>query len=150
MKLKILAICSAIAATVAVAQEKPAVVEFNDLVSNIDSMNGKEIALHGGVDLVSASKGMFTISELGEAGCSDGCAKVSVIASLPENLRSQLPKPKDEVVAFGKLEKSGRGYTLAVSKLLVGQDQIKSLAAVQRSRPGDNLGHDAQPMTTNP
>jgi hypothetical protein len=146
MKLKILALCSLLAASVAVAQEKPAVVEFNDLVSNIDSMKGKEVALHGGVDLVSSSKGMFTISELGEAGCADGCAKVSIVASLPENLRAQLPKSKDEVVAFGKLEQSGRGYMLAVTRLVVGQDQIKSLAAVQGSRPGDNLGHDAQPL----
>jgi hypothetical protein len=71
------------------------------------------------------------------------------VASLPESLKGQLPEPKDEVAAFGKLEKSGRGYTLAVTRLVVGQDQIKSLAAVQGSRPGDNLGHDAQP-TTNP
>lgn len=149
MKLKILALCSVLVASAAIAQENSAVVEFGDLVGHMESMKGKEIALHGGVDLVSASKGMFTISDLGEAGCADGCAKVSIIASLPENLRSQLPKPKDEVVAFGKLEKSGRGYTLAVNKLVVGQDQIKSLAAVQGSRPGDNLGHDAQP-TTNP
>ena len=128
MKLRILAICSVLAASVAVAQEKPAVVEFNDLISNIDSMKGKEVALHGGVDLVSASKGMFTISELGEAGCADGCAKVSIVASLPENLKAQLPKPKDEVVAIGKLEQSGRGYTLAVTRLAVGPEAIKSLA----------------------
>jgi hypothetical protein len=128
MKIKILALCSLLAASVAVAQEKPAVVEFNDLVSQINSMKGKEIAVHGGVDLVSASKGMFTISELGEAGCADGCAKASIVASLPETLKSQLPKPKDEVVAIGKLEQSGRGYTLAVTRLAVGPEAIKSLA----------------------
>jgi hypothetical protein len=128
MKLRILAICSVLAASVAVAQEKPAVVEFNDLVSSIDSMKGKEVAVHGGVDLVSASKGMFTISELGEAGCADGCAKASLVASLPENLKSQLPKPKDEVVAIGTLQQSGRGYALNVTKLAVGADQIKELA----------------------
>jgi hypothetical protein len=128
MKLKIIALCSLLAASVAVAQEKPAVVEFNDLVSQINSMKGKEIAVHGGVDLVSSSKGMFTINELGEAGCGDGCAKASIVASLPETLKSQLPKPKDEVVAVGKLQQSGRGYTLAVTKLAVGQEQIKALA----------------------
>jgi hypothetical protein len=128
MKLKILALCSLLAASVAVAQEKPAVVEFNDLVSKINSMKGKEVALHGGVDLVSSSRGMFTISELGEAGCADGCAKVSIVASLPETLKSQLPKPKDEVVAVGKLEQSGRGYTLAVTRLAVGIEAIKELA----------------------
>lgn len=128
MKIKILTLCSVLAASVAVAQEKPAVVEFNDLVSHIDSMKGKEIAVHGGVDLVSASKGMFSIAEPGEAGCADGCAKLSIVASLPESMKSQLPKPKDEVVAVGKLQQSGRGYTLAVTKLAVGQDQIKALA----------------------
>ena len=134
MKIKLLAFCSALAASVAVAQEKPAVVEFRDLVSHIDSMKGKEIAVHGGVDLVSASKGMFTISELGEAGCDDGCAKAAIVASLPENLKSQLPKPKDEVVAVGTLQsatgvlRSGHGYTLAVTKLAVGSEAIKSLA----------------------
>lgn len=128
MKLKVLTLCSILAASMAVAQERPAVSEFDDLVSHIDSMKGKVVAIHGGVDLVSASKGMFTIAELGEAGCSDGCAKTSIVASLPENLKSQLPKPKDEVVAIGKLEQSGRGYTLAVTTLAVGADQIKELA----------------------
>ena len=128
MKIKMLALCSILAASVAGAQEKPAVVEFDDLVSHIDSMKGKEIAVHGGVDLVSASKGMFSISELGEAGCADGCAKAAIVASLPENLKSQLPKPKDEVVAVGMLGQSGRGYTLAVTKLAVGPEAIKSLA----------------------
>jgi hypothetical protein len=128
MKLKILTICSVLAASVALAQEAPAVVEFNDLVSHIDSMKGKEVAVHGGVDLVSASKGMFTISELGEAGCGDGCAKPSIVAALSGDMKSQLPKPKDEVVAFGKLEQSGRGYMLAVTRLAVGPEAIKSLA----------------------
>jgi hypothetical protein len=63
MKLKILALCSRLAASVAVAQEKPAVVKFNDLILQLNSMKGKEVALHGGVDLVSSSKGMFAISE---------------------------------------------------------------------------------------
>jgi hypothetical protein len=128
MKIRIIALCSVLAACTAVAQETPAVVEFDDLVSHIDSMKGKEVAVHGGVDLVSASRGMFTISELGEAGCSDGCAKASIVASLSENMKSQLPKPKDEVVAFGKLEQSGRGYMLAVTRLAVGPEAIKSLA----------------------
>lgn len=149
MKLKILALCSVLATSVAFAQENSSVVEFGDLVGHMESMKGKEIALHGGVDLVSAAKGMFTISDLGEAGCADGCAKLSVVAALPESLRGQLPKPKDEVVAFGKLEQSGRGYALTVTKLLVGADQIKSLATVQGTRHGDNLGRDAQP-TKNP
>src|SRR5262245_59575017 len=36
---------------------------------------------------------MFTISELGEAGCSDACAKASIVASLPESITGELFRP---------------------------------------------------------
>jgi hypothetical protein len=127
MKLQVLLLSSILAVSAALGQEQPAVVQFNDLIPQIDSMKGKEIAVRGGVDLVSASRGMFTISALSDAGCGDSCTKAAIVASLPENLRSQLPKPKDEVVAFGKLEQSGRGYLLTVTKLAVGPEQIKAL-----------------------
>jgi hypothetical protein len=43
-KTAVLALCCVLAASAAVGQESSAVVEFGDLVGQMDSMKGKEIA----------------------------------------------------------------------------------------------------------
>lgn len=128
MKIKTILICCALAASTAFAGDKPAVIQFKDLQSKLDANKDKVIAVHGGVDFVSAKQGMFTIADHKDAGCGDGCAKASILAKLPEHLKAKLPKAKDEVVAVGKLEMTNSGYVLSVNELFVGKDAIKQFS----------------------
>lgn len=125
MKTRLILICCAFAASVAVAGEKPAVIPFAQLQPKLAANQDKVIAVSGGVDLVSQKLGMFTIADPNDAGCGDGCAKPSIVATLPEELKAKLPKPKDEVIAVGKLQMTDRGYMLSVSELAVGKDAVK-------------------------
>lgn len=124
MKTKLILLCCALAASAAVAAEKPAVIQFKDLQSQLDAKKDQTIAVHGGVDLVSARNSMFTIADHKDAACGDGCKKPSIIAKLPEELKAQMPKPKDEVVAVGKLQLTDRGYAIAVTELTVGKEAV--------------------------
>ncbi len=125
MKTKLILLCCAFAATAAFAGDKPAVIQFKNLQTKLNANKDKVIAVQGGVDLVSEKLGMFTIADPSDAGCGDGCAKASIVAKLPESLKAQLPKPKDEVIAVGKLELTDRGYTIAVSDLTVGKEAVE-------------------------
>ncbi len=128
MKTKSILLGFALAASAAFAGEKPSVIQFKDLQSKLDANKGKVIAVHGGVDLVSAKQAMFTIADQTDAGCGDGCAKASIVAMLPDGLKSKLPKAKDEVIAVGQLQMTDRGYTLAITDLIVGKDAVKNFS----------------------
>lgn len=126
MKTKLILLCCAFAASAAFAADKPTVILFKDLQAKLDANKDKVVAVHGGVDLVSAKQGMFTIADHKDAGCGDGCAKASIVAKLPEALKAKLPKLKDEVIVVGKLQMTDRGYALDVSELTVGKDAVKN------------------------
>lgn len=126
MKIKTILICCALAASTAFAGDKPAVIQFKDLQSKLDANKDKVIAVHGGVDLVSANQGMFTIADQNDAACGDGCAKASILANLPAELKAKLPKAKDEVIVVGKLTLTERGYAISMNQLVVGKDAIKA------------------------
>lgn len=119
MKTKLILLCCTLAASAAFAADKPAVIQFKDLQAKLDANKDKVVAVHGGVDLVSPKKGMFTIADHKDAGCGDGCTKASIVATLPESLKAKMPKPKDEVILVGKLQMTDRGYKLEVSELSV-------------------------------
>ena len=125
MKTKLILLCCTLAASAAFAADKPAVIQFKDLYPKLAEHKDKVVAVHGGVNLASPKKGMFTIADQKDAGCGDGCAMASIVATLPANLTAKMPKPKDEVIAIGKLQMTDRGYTLAITELTVGKEAVQ-------------------------
>lgn len=125
MKITTILIACVLIASAAFAGDQPSIIQFTDLHPKLDANKDKIVAVHGGVDLVSSRQGMFTIADPDDAACGDGCSKAFIVANLPEALKSKLPKPKDEVIAVGKLVLTDRGYTISVNELVVGKEAIK-------------------------
>ncbi|OYV06546.1 MAG: hypothetical protein CFE26_05695 [Verrucomicrobiales bacterium VVV1] len=125
MKTKLILLCCTLAASVAIAADKPAVIQFSDLESKFAEYKDKVVAVHGGVDIVLPKENKLIIADHNHPCCGQGCAGSSMVVMLPKNLKAQMAKAGDQVIAIGKLELTDRGYTLNITELIVGVEAVQ-------------------------
>lgn len=133
------------------AQEKLQVVEPEQILTNPDHYQGKVVALHGVIDQVSSEHRTFTIIDLKGPSSATGTNVRSLIVTNQGASQIAIPKTGQEAVVFCQIEKQNGVTNFTATQLFTSQDEVQQILAkgsiVRRhgKRPGDNLGHDAQP-----
>jgi len=77
----------------------------------------------GIVERVSEAKHMFTLIDVSEAGCADGCQRAMIVAQLGQGVRT-LPKAMEPVVAIGKADTSAPSVRVTVTELVSGKEAV--------------------------
>jgi hypothetical protein len=111
------------AASVVLAQDKPALTGVDSLAARPSDFTGKTVAVSGIVERVSEAKRMFTLVDPSEAGCVDGCFRAMIVAQLGKGVTT-LPKLMEPVVAIGEVDVSAPAVRVTVSELVSGKEAI--------------------------
>lgn len=127
--LVIAAVCTVGALT---AADQPTITGVDNLTAKSSEYADKVVNLSGIVDRVSAERNMFTIIDTTEAGCTDGCARATIIAELGPGLTT-LPETAEPVIAIGKVVAITPSIRLIVTELITGKeavaDRLQEIAA---------------------
>jgi hypothetical protein len=105
------------------AQDKPALTGVDLLAAKPGDYTGKIIAVSGIVERVSEAKHMFTLIDVSEAGCADGCQRAMIVAQLGQGVAT-LPKAMEPVVAIGKVDTSAPSVRVTVTELVSGKEAV--------------------------
>ncbi|MCX7869252.1 MAG: hypothetical protein N2322_04800 [Terrimicrobiaceae bacterium] len=97
-----------LAAGLALAAEQATGV--NSLLANLPAHEGRQIAVIGHVDRVSASRRMVILIDLAEAGCADGCERKTLLVQLPEG--APMPAKGANILVTGTLRQPEGSPTL--------------------------------------
>jgi hypothetical protein len=111
------------AASAVIAQDKPALTGVDSLAAKPSDYSGKIIAVSGIVERVSEAKHMFTLIDVSEAGCADGCQRAMIVAQLGQGVAT-LPKAMEPVVAIGKVDTSAPSVRVTVTELVSGKEAV--------------------------
>jgi hypothetical protein len=111
------------AANAMMAQDKPALTGVDLLAAKPGDYTGKIIAVSGIVERVSEAKHMFTLIDVSEAGCADGCQRAMIVAQLGQGVIT-LPKAMEPVVAIGKVDTSAPSVRVTVTELVSGKEAV--------------------------
>lgn len=111
------------AASAMMAQDKPALTGVDSLAAKPNDYTGKIVAVSGIVERVSEAKRMFTLIDVSEAGCADGCQRAMIVAQLDQRLTT-LPKATEPVVAIGKVDTSAPAVRVTVTELVSGKEAV--------------------------
>jgi hypothetical protein len=111
------------AASVVMAQDKPALTDVDSLAAKRADYTGKIVAVSGIVERVSDTKRMFTLIDASEAGCADGCQRAMIVAQLGQGVTT-LPKATEPVVAIGTIDTSAPAVRVTVTELVSGKEAV--------------------------
>jgi hypothetical protein len=111
------------AASVVIAQDKPALTDVDSLAAKPGNYAGKIIAVSGVVERVSEAKKMFTLVDSSEAACTDGCQRSMVVAQLGQGLTA-LPKATEPVIVIGTADTSAPAVRVTVTELVSGKEAV--------------------------
>jgi hypothetical protein len=106
-----------------IAQEQPALIDVNSLVTRPRDYTGKTVAVLGVVERVSEAKKMFTLVDESEAGCADACQRAMIVAHLGQGVTA-LPKAMEPVIAIGKVDTSSPAVLVTVTELVSSQQAV--------------------------
>ena len=113
------------AASVVIAQDKPALTDVDSLAAKPGNYAGKIVAVWGVVERVSAAKKMFTLVDSSEVGCADGCQRSMVVAELGQGVTA-LPKATEAVIAIGEVDTSAPAVRVTVTELISGKEAVEA------------------------
>lgn len=137
--------------TTTFAQQKFQVAEVDQMIANPDQYRGKIVALHGFIDQVDLEQKSFSLVDSKSASSARGTNMRSLVATMQVGSHVPIPESGQEVVVIGQIgEKDGLAHFTA-SQMFTNRDKVQQIltqGSVVREpgkRPGDNLGHDAQP-----
>ena len=111
------------AASVVIAQDRPALTDVDSLAAKPGNYAGKIVAVSGVVERVSEAKRMFTLVDSSEAGCADGCQRSMVVAQLGQGLTA-LPKATEPVIAIGTVDTAAPAVRVTVTELVSGKEAV--------------------------
>jgi hypothetical protein len=129
------------------SQQTPELVAVAPLLANPQHYAGRRIALHGVViDRSEAAGGGF---KLIETKSSAGLSKQpsTVLATWAKGATMVSLKDGQEAIVIGRIQMQDNAPILQVANMITDKDAIRRFIhpSERRPRPGDNLGHDAQP-----
>jgi hypothetical protein len=129
------------------SQQTPKLVAFDTLLANPKPYAGQTIALHGFVEQSEAPTGGFKLTE---AKLSAGPTKERssfVPATWANGFKAVSVENGQEAVVIGQIQMQDNTPILRIANIITDKDAIRRFIrpSERRPRPGDNLGHDAQP-----
>ena len=129
------------------SQATSKLVAFAPLLAKPQVYLGQTIALHGFVDQSDAAIGGFKLIETKSSGTHAKDQVPSVQATWANGARVVSVPNGQEAVAIGQIQIEDKAPILHVANIITDKDAIQRLIrpSERRPRPGDNLGHDAQP-----
>jgi hypothetical protein len=130
-----------------VTQPTPKLVAFATLLANPQVYLGQKIALHGFVDKSDAAIGGLKLIEAKSSGTHAKDQVSSVQATWANGARVVSVQYGQEAIAIGHIQIQGNVPILQIASIITDKDAIRRFIrpSERRPRPGDNLGHDAQP-----
>ncbi|HYZ74297.1 MAG TPA: hypothetical protein VE641_14565 [Chthoniobacterales bacterium] len=127
------------------SQQTPELVAFDTLLANPKPYAGQIVALHGFVE--SETVAGFKLIEIQNSGAKAKGQPSLLEASWMKDATKIYLQKGQEVVVTGQIQVRGNTPILHVVNIITDKDAIRRLIrpSERRPRPGDNLGHDAQP-----
>jgi hypothetical protein len=127
------------------SQQTPKLVAFDTLLANPEAYAGQTIALHGFVE--SQAVAAFKLSEAQNSAAKAKAQLPSLQAFWMKDATKVLVQNGQEGIGIGQIQVRDSTPILYVANFITDKDAIRRFIrpSERRPRPGDNLGHDAQP-----
>jgi|HubBroStandDraft_6_1064221.scaffolds.fasta_scaffold27780_3 hypothetical protein len=128
------------------SQEASQLISLALLIANPQNYAGRTVLVHGFIDQSDPATGSFKLIE----GKTPSAAKSNVAALLATRSKGDqlsLLRNGQEAIVAGQIQVRDKAAILQVANIITDQATIRRfIRPSERSpRPGDNLGHDAQP-----
>ncbi len=126
------------------SQETPKLVAFDKLQANPQPYIGKTIALHGIVDKSEPASG-FTLIDAQNFGAKPQRSQLQ--ATWMKDAAVVSVQKGQEAIVIGQIQMQDNTPIFRVAKIVTNKSAVRRFIrpSERRPRPGDNLGHDAQP-----
>src|ERR1700730_17622413 len=128
------------------SQETSQLISLAMLIANPQNYAGRTILVHGIIDQSNPATGSFKLIEgkTPSAAKSNGPA---LLATRSKGGELSLLRNGQEAIVAGQIQVRDKAPILRVANIITDQDTIRRFIrpSERRPRPGDNLGHDAQP-----
>jgi len=126
------------------SRQTPKLVAFDTLLADPKPYAGQTIALHGFVE--SQAVPAFKLSEVQNSGAKAKVQPSSVQATWMKDAGKVPAQNGQEVIVIGQIQMRDNMPILRVISVISDKDAIRRfIRPSERPRPGDSLGHDAQP-----
>jgi hypothetical protein len=127
------------------SQQTSKLVAFDSVLANPKSYAGETIALHSFIESEAAAG--FKLGETQKFGAKAKPQPSSLQATWMKDTAKISLQKGQEVVVMGQIQMRDQTPIFHVASVITDQDAIRHFIrpAERRPRPGDNLGHDAQP-----
>jgi hypothetical protein len=131
------------------AQEKPQLIALASLTTNPAHYLGQTVAAQAIVDESDPATGKLKLTEVKTAGATKKSEPAFLAATLSKGDGIPFPKNGQEAIVIGQVQMQNKRPILQVSNIIVDKEAIRRFLRPyeKRPRPGDNLGHDAQPSS---
>jgi hypothetical protein len=128
------------------SQETPKLVAFDTLLANPQPYAGKTIALHCVLDKSEPATG-FTLTDAQNFGATAKPKRSQLQATWMKDATLVSVQKGQEAVVIGQIQMQDKTPILQVANIITGKNAVRRFIrpSERRPRPGDNLGHDAQP-----
>jgi hypothetical protein len=128
------------------SQETSQLTSLALLIANPQNYAGRTVLVHGIIDQSNPATGSFKLIE----GKTPSAVKSDVPALFATRSKSDqisLVQNGQEAIVAGQIQVRDKAPILQVANIITDQDTIRRFIrpSEQSPRPGDNLGHDAQP-----
>lgn len=136
----------ALMTAVSFSQETSHLISLDLLIANPQNYADRTILVHGIIDQSNPATGSFKLIEgkTPSAAKSNGPA---LLATRSKGGQLSLLRNGQEAIVAGQIQVRDKVLILRVANIVTDQDTIRRLIrpSERSPRPGDNLGHDAQP-----
>jgi hypothetical protein len=131
------------------AEEKPQLITLASLLTNPEHYLGQTVATQAIVDESDAVAGRFKLTEIKTAGATKKSEPAFLTATWSNAAGNPFSGSGQEAIVIGQIQLQKQGPILQVSNIITDKKAIQRFLRPfeRRSRPGDNLGHDAQPTS---
>jgi hypothetical protein len=128
------------------SQETPKLVAFDTLLANPQPYAGKTIALHCVLDKSEPANG-FTLTDAQNFGATAKPKRSQLQATWMKDATLVSAQKGEEAIVIGQIQMQDKTPILQVANIITGKNAVRRFIrpSERRPRPGDNLGHDAQP-----
>ena len=128
------------------SQETPKLVAFDTLLANPQPYSGKTIALHCIVDKSDPTTG-FTLIDAQIVGATEKPRRSSLRATWMKDVTVVSVEKGQEAIVIGRIQMQDKTPIFQVANIITDKSAVRRFIrpSERRPRPGDNLGHDAQP-----
>jgi len=128
------------------SQQSPKLVGLDTLLANPQPYVGQTIALYGVVDKTDAATG-FKLTEAQNFGAGAKTQPSQLQATWMKDARLVSVQNGEETIVIGQVQIRNNASIFQIANFITDKDAIRRFIrrSERRPRPGDNLGHDAEP-----